>query len=76
MADPTPAPAAPAATADTSSSDADRISCRTGAAPTGSRIGTTRVCHTQREWDDIQRQNQLEIMKAQQQGLTGAAPGG
>jgi len=76
MADPAAAPAAPAATADTNSSDADRISCRTGAAPTGTRIGATRVCHTQREWDDIQRQSQLQLMKIQQQGLQGGAPGG
>lgn len=39
-----------------------QIICRRQAAPTGSRIGTRRVCKTRHEWDMIRAEtrNQLE----------------
>ncbi len=55
--------------------DADKTVCRTMPPPTGSRIGTRRECHTQGEWDQMQRQNQQEIQRAQSTSLTSALPG-
>jgi hypothetical protein len=53
----------------------DRIVCRSKPAPTGSLIGGGRVCHTQRDWDQLQTQSQRAIFGFQQRGLQGA-PGG
>lgn len=63
----TPAPAAPAA--NDASSSRDKVVCRSQAAQTGSRIGARRICHTQREWDDIRQQaqeatNRMELRQA------------
>lgn len=32
------------------------ISCRRMAAPTGTRIGTRRICKTENEWESIERE--------------------
>ena len=59
-------PAAPAATAaPVQSADADRVVCHIGPAPTGSRLGSTRECHTQREWDRIQQEQSSIVSKGQ-----------
>jgi len=55
--------------------DADKVVCRSMDPPTGSRLGARRECHTQREWDQMQRQNQQEIQRAQSMGMTSAIPG-
>ncbi len=70
-----PAPAnttsTPAGTASTSE-DLDRIVCKSGPAPTGTRLGATRECHTQREWDLRQQEQQQELTRQQiNRGMTG-----
>lgn len=54
---------------DTSASDSDRIICKAGTAPTGSRLPGPRECHTKRVWDDIQRQSQDALQDKQNRGL-------
>lgn len=49
----------------TDTADLDRTVCRTGPPPTGSRLGATRVCHTQREWDRMQAEQQQELSRQQ-----------
>lgn len=53
-----PAPAATAAAADSSAVNLDEVVCRTVAAPTGSRLGGGRECHTVREWNQRERESQ------------------
>jgi hypothetical protein len=48
--------------------DPDKLVCRTKAGKTGSRLGATRECRTQAEWDNIMAQNQREIEKMQANG--------
>ena len=61
---PTPQPAAdahsaaPAATKPTKVDPDDRVICRDEDAPTGSRLGATRICHTQRVWKQMARDGQ------------------
>ena len=69
---PAAAPAAAAATVQ--SADADKVVCHVGPAPTGSRLGSTRECHTQREWDRI-RQEQSNIVANSQHSM-GCGPSG
>jgi len=54
---------------------ANMINCRENQAATGSRLGTSRECHTKKEWDDRRADNQRTIENAQQIGLTGNPPG-
>lgn len=63
-ATPAAAPAQPAATAN----DPNKIVCRSKAAKIGSRLGATRECRTQREWDDISAQDRREVEKMQAGG--------
>src|ERR1700753_3775350 len=64
MADPaTPAPDPTQASGAASEADMNKIVCRQMGAPTGSRLGSRRECKTQREWDDIRRQNEKEVNK-------------
>jgi hypothetical protein len=61
--------AAPTTTVSSNSqSDLDRIVCKAGAAPTGSRLGASRTCRTQREWNDIEKSNQDALQQAQMKG--------
>ncbi|HWA92570.1 MAG TPA: hypothetical protein VG889_21240 [Rhizomicrobium sp.] len=60
-----PASDATQAASTTNDSDLDKIVCRSMGAPTGSRLGARRECKTQREWDDIRRQNEKEVSKMQ-----------
>jgi len=62
---PTPAPAATPVAAPVSDSDPNKMVCRTNNAKTGSRLGATRECRTQREWDDIRHQDAHELEKMQ-----------
>jgi hypothetical protein len=68
---PPPAPAQQAAAV----SDGDKMVCRSLAAKTGSRLGPRRECRTQKEWDDIQHQQQDETSKMQARGLTSGVKG-
>ena len=53
----------------------DKMVCRTLAPQTGSRLGARRECRTQKEWDDIQHQQQDETSKMQARGLTSGVKG-
>ncbi len=56
--------------------DPDKMVCKTLPPATGSRIGTRRECHTQGEWDQIARQDQSSLTKAQGMGYqTNQTPG-
>jgi len=43
---------------------ADRIICKE-VVVTGSLLPGPRICHTKAEWDDIQRQSELDLRKIQ-----------
>jgi hypothetical protein len=45
--------------------------CKTGAPTTGTRLGASRECHTQREWNERAAQAQNNTENAQRQGLQG-----
>ena len=68
------APQPPAQTA-AAPSAGDKMVCRNLAAQTGSRLGGRRECRTQKEWDDIQHQQQDETSKMQTRGLTSGVKG-
>ena len=56
--------------------DPDKMVCKTMPPATGSRIGTRRECHTQGEWDQIARQDQSALSRAQGMGYqTNQTPG-
>lgn len=61
FADPpqTPAPAA------SSNSDLDAIVCRAGEAPIGTRLPGPRVCHSQKEWNQIQQDSARQVQYLQ-----------
>jgi len=59
--------AAPAASSSTDA-DLDKIECRMGTPPTGSRLGATRTCHTEREWAQIQKDSQDMLKTTQMSG--------
>jgi pyruvate/2-oxoglutarate dehydrogenase complex dihydrolipoamide acyltransferase (E2) component len=62
------AQAAPAAAPAASDADLDKIECRMGTPPTGSRLGATRTCHTEREWAQIQKDSQDMLKTTQMNG--------
>lgn len=70
FADPaqTGASATAAAPAPSPDNDPDRIVCRSGTPPTGTRLPGSRVCHTQRQWDDLRRQSQEQLTRMQAVG--------
>lgn len=47
-----------AATHSQPANDPNQIVCRQGEPQVGTRIPGPRVCHTQREWDDLRQQSQ------------------
>ncbi|MBV8800749.1 MAG: hypothetical protein JO208_13190 [Alphaproteobacteria bacterium] len=70
LAQQTTAPVTAATTPSAESSDLDRVVCHTGAAPTGTRLGGTRECHTQRQWDAMRQQEQQSLSQQQIQITT------
>lgn len=69
------AQATPAASV-SNSGDLDQVVCRMGTPPTGTRLGGSRECHTQREWNKRQEDAQRNLAATQKQGLQGlAGPG-
>jgi hypothetical protein len=61
------------ATAVAADNDVDRVVCRTLGAPTGTRLGAIRECHSQREWDRMREAQQNEITRVQvQRGNSGS----
>lgn len=53
------------ATAQDATNAVNEIVCHRVAAPTGTRIGTRRICKTQHEWDLINRESRDEVEEAQ-----------
>ena len=49
--------------------DPDHVVCRSGEKPTGSMLPGPRVCHTQREWEDIRVQAQRGLELEQNHGM-------
>ena len=73
VADPAAAPTAPpAATTSPAVTDTnlDQMVCKTGPAATGTRLGRTRECHTQREWDRMRQDEQSSLVRTQTQITT------
>jgi len=73
-ADATPSPA-PAGT-QSAASDPDHVICRAGEKTTGSLLSTQRVCHTQREWDQMREQARHNLEMQQNRGMEAGRPGG
>lgn len=48
--------------------EATTIVCRRQAAPTGSRIGSRRICRSQAEWNALQRESRNSIERVQGAG--------
>ncbi|HUO93480.1 MAG TPA: hypothetical protein VMU22_11185 [Rhizomicrobium sp.] len=57
-------PAAPA-------EDPNEVICHAGQPIVGSRFPTGRVCHTRKEWDQIQRDSQQELFHQQMERSSG-----
>lgn len=74
----TPPPTAPtspmAAATNNSGTNPDEIVCKNQPPATGSRLGGGRECHTQREWDQRQKDAQDITRKEELQGYN--RPGG
>jgi hypothetical protein len=64
-------PAAPAASA-----DLDAIVCHAGETPIGTRLPGPRVCHTQREWNQIRLDSQQQVQLMQNASGTPMAGSG
>jgi hypothetical protein len=79
LADPapvtTPVNTPDAASAGTNPSDPNEIVCRSMAPPTGTRLGTRRVCQTRHEWEMQYQETQRELQRQLNQGM-GPQPGG
>ncbi|HEY5238171.1 MAG TPA: hypothetical protein VIJ62_07305 [Rhizomicrobium sp.] len=56
------------ATAPASGNDPDQIVCRKGEPITGTRLPGRTVCHTQRDWDQIERDSQGVTTQMQTNG--------
>jgi hypothetical protein len=68
-ASPTTQPAATTPTT-TDAANLDTVVCHTGVATTGSRLGSHRECHTQREWDRMRQDQQSSLVRTQTQITT------
>jgi hypothetical protein len=80
LADPDTAASAPAAstvapTPAAATEDSDRVVCRMSPAPTGSRLGSSRECHTQKQWDMMHQQAQENVNNMQVRGMAGGQTG-
>jgi hypothetical protein len=56
--------------------DADKVVCKSMDPPTGSRLGSRRECHTQREWDQRTRDDQAKTQQIQSHGFQQNLPHG
>jgi hypothetical protein len=59
-------------TADAGNKKKDKLICR-NQTPTGSRLGSTRVCMTESQWADFRRQTRTDIEKRQTMRGTGGS---
>ena len=67
----------PAATASTApADDPNEIICRRGEPVVGTRLPGPRICHTRKEWKDIQYQTQQNIQQMQQKAGSANPNGG
>jgi len=69
-------PAGTSSAATTTASDPDRIICHDNPAPTGTRLGGSRECHTARQWDAMRQQDQQTLNSMQLKGMDTRPPGG
>ncbi len=76
LAQDTTAPTSPAATTPAPGDDPNEIVCRRGEPVVGTRLPGPRVCHTRKEWKDIQYQTEKNIEQMQQQARSGNPNGG
>jgi len=69
--------AAPATTTTTTTASADpnEVVCKAMAAPTGTRLGSRRICHTNAQWDDIRRQDEQNTAQMQNNGFKNGVAG-
>lgn len=56
-------------TANSDQPDPNAIICKTSPPTTGSRLGGGRECHTQREWDQRQKDAQKQLQMNQMRGM-------
>ena len=56
--------------ATSSAADLDRIECRSSPPPIGSRLGPTRECHSVRDWNAREQQDQHTLRKMQSTPFT------
>lgn len=61
------APAAPATASADAGVNLDQVVCRSEPPTTGTRLGATRECHTVRQWNERQREDQ-RLLEQQQSG--------
>ncbi|HEY4940392.1 MAG TPA: hypothetical protein VII56_03110 [Rhizomicrobium sp.] len=70
-----PAATAPAATSNTSD-PADEIVCKSMAPPTGSRLGSRRICQTGRQWQAQEQAARDAVQHEQNRGALFSTPAG
>ena len=68
--------ASPAATTNTPANDPNRVVCKQGQAPVGSRIPGPRICHTQHEWDQMEQDAQHTVTTIEMNNNHVNMPGG
>lgn len=68
--------AGPSPAASSTDNDPNRIVCHSTPAPTGTRIGAGRECHTQKQWDEMRQQDQQTLNSVQLKGMATRPPGG
>jgi hypothetical protein len=59
----------------TSNGDPNKLVCKR-LGETGTRLGSKRICQTQAEWDEQERQNKLNLTHEQNRGNLFSTPGG
>lgn len=74
-ADSAQAPATSPAASQTAASDSNHVTCRSEKL-TGTMLGGPRICHTQKEWDDMREQSQRNLEMNQNKGFEAGVPGG
>lgn len=65
-----------APTTNTPANDPNRVVCKQGEAPVGTLIPASRVCHTQREWDEMTQQAHHTIDTIEMHNSSMNMPGG
>ena len=68
--------ASPAAAGSATNSDADEVVCKSMAPATGTRLGSRRICQTQREWQAQEAASRDMIQHEQNRGSLFSTPAG